>query len=122
MSFLAASLTKTNFQTDNKSGHLRPAGLCTAFQDTAKEALTWSERPPTPPEQKKYRQSTIHEPGNIIRHYGTADDKLPEGPFGDQSTLGESVQGTIKTYPDSEIARWKLERAEDVYARSVMRC
>ena len=117
MSFLAASLAKTDFQNDYKAGNIRPAGVTTQFKETAKDALTWNERPGTPDEQKKYRQSTVHEPGKILRHFGTADDKIPDGPFGDKSDLGQGVAQTIKSFPDSEIARWKLERAEDVYAR-----
>ena len=40
------------------------------------------ERPSTPPEIKKYRQSTIHEPGKMVKHYGLADDPVKNGPFG----------------------------------------
>lgn len=119
MSFLASSLAKTNYGNDNKSTHLRPAGAVTSFSDSAKDALSWSERPPTPDEQKKYRQSTIHEPGKIVKHFGLASDPTPEGVFGaktDQDKTGRNVAGCFQQHPDSEMARWKMERSEDHYA------
>ena len=30
----------------------------------------------------RYRQSTMHEPGKVIKHYGLADDPVKKGPFG----------------------------------------
>ena len=62
----------------------------------------------------------LHEPGKIVRHFGTAEDPLPEGSFG-RATIarpGESVADYIKSYPQSSLAQWALQRAEDVYARS----
>ena len=58
-------------------------------------------------------------PGAIVRHFGTADDPIPAGPFGDttKSLPGQSVAENIKSYPDTEIGRWKLDRAEDIYVR-----
>ncbi len=47
-------------------------------------------------------------------------DPLPEGSFG-RATIarpGESVADYIKSYPQSSLAQWALQRAEDVYARS----
>eukprot|EP00798_Chlamydomonas_sp_ICE-L_P007391 gene7391-517_t len=121
MSYLASSLAKANYGTDNKSTHIRPAGAVTSFADTAKDALTWNERPSTPDELKKYRQSTLHEPGKIVKHPGLADDTIPGGTYGDRSfadNTGRNVEACVKSYPDSEMARWKLERAEDHYASS----
>lgn len=96
-----------------------PAGIKTAIQESAKDALTWQERPDTPGDIKKYRQSTLHQPGVIVRHPGAANDPLPQGPFGDKSAAaeGQNVLETIRCYPDSEIARWKLEQQEAVYRR-----
>ena len=91
--------------------------MTTFTAESIKDAVTWSEPPPTPPEQKKYRQSTIHEAGKIVRHPGSAGDPLPEGPFGDKSVYGESVAQNMQAYPRTEVARWTLDRAEDVYAR-----
>ena len=48
----------------------------------AQFCLSMGERPSTPPEIKKYRQSTIHEPGKMVKHYGLADDPVKNGPFG----------------------------------------
>ena len=69
----------------------------------------------------------LHEPGKIVRHFGTAEDPLPEGSFG-RATIarpGESVADYIKSYPQSSLAQWALQSllrassaAEDVYARS----
>lgn len=119
MSFLASTLLKDKYVADSTSSFIRPAGVNTCFNETAKDALTWSERPPTPDAQKKYRQSAVHTPGQALRHYGTADDKLHEGPFGDKtiSDAGENVAHCVKSQPESELGRWKLERSEDCYAR-----
>uniref|UniRef100_A0A7S2VV15 EFHB C-terminal EF-hand domain-containing protein n=1 Tax=Chlamydomonas chlamydogama TaxID=225041 RepID=A0A7S2VV15_9CHLO len=118
--FTVSSLGRDKYDPNNTSPWIRPAGVSTAVQESAKDALTWQERPQTPPEQKKYRQSTVHEPGIIVRHYGAAEDPLPEGPFGDKtkSQPGESVSDYLKGYPNTEIGRWALERSEDVYASS----
>lgn len=118
--FTASTLLKDQYIPDSKSTWIRPAGVLTSFNETAKDALTWKDRPSTPEEQKKYRQSTVHEPGKIVKHFGTADDPIPEGPFGNktQSLPGENVAANIKSFPETEVARWKLERSEDVYASS----
>lgn len=101
-----------------------PAGITGKLHETAKDALTWNdERPSTPDDIKKYRQSTVHEPGKIVRHPGHADDPVPQGPFGVKSAAsgGQNINEALKNYPDSELARWKLEQAEGVYARCVQR-
>lgn len=97
-----------------------PAGVVTSFNESARECLTWNARPETPEEQRKYRQSTLHVPGAIVKHFGTADDPVPAGPFGvkGMGKAGESTADYIKCYPDSEVARWKLDRAEDIYESS----
>lgn len=57
--------------------HLRPAGLGSSYADTARKCMTWeTERPTTPDKIKPYRQSTVHEPGVILRHYGAARDPV----------------------------------------------
>lgn len=57
--------------------HLRPAGLGSSYADTARKCMTWeTERPTTPDKIKPYRQSTVHEPGVILRHYGSARDPV----------------------------------------------
>ena len=113
-----ASLLKETYVGDSTSSWIRPAGVNTSFNETAKDALTWSERPPTPDEQKKYRQSTLHQPGVAVKHYGFANDAVPQGPFGDKtrSQPGENVAAYIKSQPETELGIWKLERSEDCYA------
>jgi hypothetical protein len=93
--------------------------VSTKLQGGAKDALNWGERPETPGDVKKYRQSTLNAVGKTLRHPGSADDPIPEGPFGDKSAsaAGQNVLEIIKTYPESEIARWKIEQSEAVYAR-----
>lgn len=117
MSFTAQSLMRDAYASDSKASWIRPAGVVTQYAESIKDAVTWSEPPPTPGEQKKYRQSTLHEPGKVVRHPGAADDPLPQGPFGEKSLYGESVAQNMQAFPSTEVARWKLDRAEDVYAR-----
>ncbi len=114
-----ASLARDTYIPDTKAAWIRPAGVTTGFNETAKDAVTWQQPPPTPSELKKYRQSTLHEPGKVVKHPGTADDPEREGPFGDKtkSMPGESVAAYMKNFPESELARWHLEQAEGIYAR-----
>ncbi|KAA6430086.1 MAG: flagella associated [Trebouxia sp. A1-2] len=101
--------------------HVQSAGDATRSNaDCTASCLSFEPRPQTPDHQKKYRQSVLHEPGKIVRHFGTAEDPLPEGSFG-RATIarqGESVADYIKSYPQSSLAQWALQRAEDVYASS----
>ena len=115
--FSATSLVRDTYASDSKASWIRPAGVTAQFTENIKDAVTWSEPPPTPPDQKKYRQSTLHEPGKIVRHPGAANDPQLEGPFGEKSVAGESVGQNMRAYPNTEVARWTLDRAEDVYAR-----
>eukprot|EP00201_Polytomella_parva_P013293 CAMPEP_0175053804 /NCGR_PEP_ID=MMETSP0052_2-20121109/9138_1 /TAXON_ID=51329 ORGANISM="Polytomella parva, Strain SAG 63-3" /NCGR_SAMPLE_ID=MMETSP0052_2 /ASSEMBLY_ACC=CAM_ASM_000194 /LENGTH=474 /DNA_ID=CAMNT_0016318399 /DNA_START=71 /DNA_END=1491 /DNA_ORIENTATION=+ len=96
--------------------HIPASGIVTAYAESAKDCLSWESRPPTPPEMKRFRQSTIHEPGKILRHYGVANDPIPEGTFGRKTNVCESVGAVLKNYPSTEISRWKYEQAEKVYA------
>lgn len=106
--------------------HVSPAGerssqrsTKTANADTTAICLSFTERPQTPPHEKKYRQSALHEPGAIVRHFGTAEDPLPEGTFGraTHAKPGETVAEYIQSYPKSALKQWALQQAEDVYAR-----
>ena len=115
--FTASSLTRDNYGSDSKATWIRPAGVSTAYNESVKDAVTWQVPPPTPPDQKKYRQSTLHEPGRIVRHPGAATDPEPQGPFGDTSVLGESVAQNMQAYPSTDMALWNLARAEDIYER-----
>lgn len=106
--------------------HVSPAGerptsrtAKPADTGTTASCLSFAERPQTPPHEKKYRQSALHEPGAIVRHFGTAEDALPEGTFGraTHAKPGESVADYIQSYPQSALKQWALQQAEDVYAR-----
>ena len=100
--------------------HVQAAGDASkANADCTASCLTFDERPQTPDHQKKYRQSVLHEPGKIVRHFGVAEDPIQEGCFG-RATIarpGESVADYIRSYPQSSLAQWALQRSEDVYAR-----
>ena len=102
--------------------HVQAAGDATRENaDCTASCLSFDERPQTPDHQKKYRQSVLHEPGKIVRHFGVAEDPLQEGGFG-RATIarpGETVADYIKSYPQSSLAHWALQRSEDVYARCV---
>lgn len=100
--------------------HVQAAGDATgANADCTATCLSFDARPQTPDHQKKYRQSVLHEPGKIVRHFGVAEDPLHEGSFGTATIArpGESVADYIKSYPQSSLAQWALQRSEDVYAR-----
>jgi hypothetical protein len=68
------------------SNHLRAAGISggqahgrapskDSAAQSAASTLRWeSERPETPSQMKKYRQSTLHTPGVAYKHFGAADD------------------------------------------------
>jgi EF-hand domain-containing family member B len=111
------STYKTHTYLQDTSQQIPAAGVLTAFNESAKECLTWQERPATPPEIKKYRQSAIHEPSKTVRHFGVADDPVPAGPYGRKSVYAETAEQNMKAYPQSEIAQWRQERSEDIYAR-----
>jgi len=105
---------------------LRPAGSVTSIASESVAACIKHDhpnRPTTPPEISKYRKSTIHEPGKIVKHYGAANNVIPhpkDEPFGYKSGVGkgEGVAEVIKNFPESELMQWRLERQEDVYASS----
>ena len=73
------------------ASHLRAAGIGNGQQltasgasgpqqqqvETAGSSLRWdAQRPETPAELKKYRQSTLHTPGVVFKHFGAADDTV----------------------------------------------
>ena len=78
-------------------------------------------RPPTPDKIKKYRHWCLREPGQILRHFGTADDAYPPGPFGASGIRKgapcESAANAFKLDPASRVEQWKLQQAESTYAR-----
>jgi hypothetical protein len=67
----------------------------------------------------RYRQSRLHEPGKIYKHFGTVEDKVPEGPFGvgTRQPPGADVASQMKQTADSEVGMWAQEQAEGIYAR-----
>lgn len=117
----ASQLGKKGALINDTSPHIRPAGKVTdVSNEGAQFCLSMGERPSTPPEIKKYRQSTIHEPGKIVKHYGLADDPVKQGPFGyvaQQIGEGtqESVNQVMKSYPMSDLMIWEREQREQVY-------
>ena len=107
---------------DMDQSQLRPAGVVTEIIETTAGALNWPERPPTPDHEKKFRALSVHEPGKIVKHYGTADDPIPDGPYGRTTKPGpeDSLAANMRgMYPTSELGRWKREEEEAVYDRCV---
>eukprot|EP00951_Prasinocladus_malaysianus_P002628 scaffold18481_cov42-Prasinocladus_malaysianus.AAC.1 len=104
--------------------HIPAAGKVTSIsgEGTAR-CLEYDERPPTPPEIRRYRQSVVHEPGRTVRHPGRVKDRVPDGPFGRETIQppDEAVSECIKQLPNSDMLAWKNERQEDIYARFVSR-
>jgi len=87
---------------------------------TAKECLTFTERPTTPPEVKKYRKSSYLEPGARFKHYGIVDDlkkmNLDEKTFGEFSDPGEgTAQDLINHKKLTLLQKIDLEKAEKCY-------
>jgi hypothetical protein len=118
MNSLAGTL-HTSYLLPDGMAHIPAAGRCTADGQRAADCLQWcSDRPATPEAVKRYRSALAHEPGQITRHHGAAADPLPAGPFGSKSKAsGESAAQCMQVEPTTEIAKWKLERSEQVYAR-----
>ncbi|KAK9804914.1 hypothetical protein WJX72_011725 [[Myrmecia] bisecta] len=85
-----------------------------------KQCLDFGPRPTTPEKELKYRQSTLHEPGKIVKHFGSANNAVPEGPYGIRtvSKPNESVPESIRSYPESALLQWDMQRREEVYASS----
>ena len=111
--------SKSSFLNDT-APHIPPAGKVTAITgESTARCLEYEERPITPPEQRRFRQSTVHEPATIVRHPGRAMDQLKDGPFG-RPTIQPDDEGvcySIKQMHDSDVRQWIEERSEDVYAR-----
>lgn len=120
----ATSLSKADYQTTELLRQLKPAGSChNGMLETAKDALTWQDRPATPEELKPYQHYARQPAGTILKHFGTARDPVAHGPFGVKTKTSEqSAAECMAVYPQSEMARWKLERSEDVYARYATGC
>lgn len=123
MSYLQANtLGITGYKSQfDSTAHIVPAGSTPlGHEQTTKDALDWTsnERPATPEEQKRWRKSTVNEPGIITRHPGHAKDPIPQGPFGVQSKQGESAAATMKQLPESQVQQWRDARKEEIYASS----
>ncbi|GMH38274.1 hypothetical protein BSKO_06158 [Bryopsis sp. KO-2023] len=98
--------------------HIRAAGVTTNFNETTQACMTWEDRPSTPVDIQKYRQSTVHEPGQTVRHWGVAADPVPKGTFGVKSVSleGENVASYLKCYPETDLGQWLNDRKEHIYA------
>lgn len=70
----------------------------------------------TPPELSKYRYLS-QQPGQTLRHFGTANDKLPAGPFGVTSSVRETAAQALQQGIDTKWGTWKQQQAESTYAR-----
>jgi hypothetical protein len=117
MQSLAGTL-QTAYQSQDGMRHIPAAGKTTSDGQRASDCLAWgSDRPSTPERIKKYRTPLSHEPGEIIRHHGTATDAVPDGPFGIKSKESESAALCFNSQPKTEISKWKLEKSEQIYAR-----
>ncbi|GBF97983.1 flagella associated protein [Raphidocelis subcapitata] len=90
-----------------------------AGRGTARDALTWGgARPPTPEGllRRGHQHYARQPPGAITRRPGAGLDAPRDGPFGCRSAVGlESAADCLRALPESDAARWRLERAEDVY-------
>ena len=94
--------------------HLRPAGLAGGCAASAKDCLTWgSDRPGTPSGLKKYRQSTLHTPGVIYRHYGAAQDAVDT----------ERTYGKARAMPgrDAHTCAWQPQHPPGQHAHALPR-
>jgi len=80
--------------------------------------MTFVERPSTPDHVKPFRGPYQQDPGRTFKHFGTARDPEPQGPFGRDTRPdpAEGVQNVMKQGPEGELERWKYEQAERVYA------
>ena len=71
----------------------------------------------TPRHEAKYRH-TSWQPGRTVRHFGVAEDAVPEGPYG--ATKGGRDRGStgdcIRQQPGSAWKAWKQEHAESAVA------
>mmetsp|Transcript_4493 Transcript_4493/g.7571 ORF Transcript_4493/g.7571 Transcript_4493/m.7571 type:complete len:442 (+) Transcript_4493:85-1410(+) len=115
--FTVASLGRQEYQEQGASPQIRAAGLVKRQDESAQGALRWEARPPTPDAQRKY--GTQWEAGKIARHHGYADDPIPQGTFGAPNTENDSVAKQMQGhYPTTELGRWQLEQAENIYASS----
>eukprot|EP00741_Cyanophora_paradoxa_P009437 tig00000144_g9141.t1 len=102
--------------------HMRPAGIVTAIADENAATCIKEEaqnRPPTPPEIRKYRRSANLEPGSRYVHYGVAGDPkpLPDNfSYGVKTYKGARAGEVVSGVPKSELQELVEERAEQVYA------
>lgn len=95
------------------------AGVSTKLTESAQDCMSWRLREPTPPRIRRFRQSILYEPGQIVRHVGLALDSIPKGPFGAKtiSSVDESAKDYMRTYPETHIGQWLRNRKEAIYAR-----
>jgi hypothetical protein len=112
------SLTRPSYKSTQILQDLPAAGYHHETSETAKQAMTWDGRPETPQQLQPYKHYARQDPGTITKHFGTAHDRVPEGPFGCKTKASkESAADCTHCYPDSTTARWQLARKEGIYAR-----
>ncbi len=89
-------------------------------ETTAKDCITFSERPSTPPEVRKYRRSTYLEPGKRFQHYGIVEDlqkmNLESKVYGNMSDAGNGTAAELLSHKKlSELEKINMVKAEKVY-------
>jgi len=93
------------------------------YKDTnssAKDCLSFQERPGTPPEIQKYRKSAYLAPGKRFQHFGIADDlksmNLDERNYGAQSDPSSVTAADLINHKKlTELQKINLIKAEKVY-------
>jgi hypothetical protein len=91
---------------------------------TARDCLSFGERPGTPPEIRKYRRSAYLEPGKRFQHHGIVDDiekmDLGNKNYGAASDKGNTTAADLINHKKlTELERMNLIKAEKVYKGTI---
>lgn len=86
----------------------------------AKDCITFSARPATPPDVRKYRKSYYAEPGQRFQHHGLIDDLkkmgLEDKIYGVHSDAGNGNAAELLSHKKlTELEKISLVKAEKVY-------
>eukprot|EP00698_Gefionella_okellyi_P019752 TRINITY_DN6101_c0_g1_i1.p1 TRINITY_DN6101_c0_g1~~TRINITY_DN6101_c0_g1_i1.p1 ORF type:complete len:432 (+),score=90.04 TRINITY_DN6101_c0_g1_i1:66-1361(+) len=101
---------------------MRPAGKVTSLAgETARAVLAPvdTQRPETPPNQRRYKQAQLLEPGAATRHFGTANDAIPvpaDTRFGAKSkSSGDKAEHVINPAAPTAFDKYQREISERIY-------
>jgi len=100
---------------------IRPAGVTTTWSDEGSDKCIRQDEhyraPDTPPHIKKYRKSFNNQPGIKQKHYGLADDPIPDGRFvyGKKTYGSEHVSEVIKAQNLAGLADYNNDLKESKY-------